>query len=178
MLNHSSPLFEATAINRDRHSFPTRRSSDLVGTGDGSAGNRAAAIAGDYTLTLPATVTNQGVASSITPSALTGSSTITPVAKRYDGFTVVTGSTIAGTTAGTVNGDTVALDTTGYTLNHSSPHAGATGVRAAGNAVPARRSCELVGTGDGSAGNRAAAIAGDYTLTLPATVTNQGVASS
>src|SRR5204863_3530477 len=99
------------------------------------------------------TITNQGVASSITARALTGSATITPVAKAYDGFTVASGSSIAGTTSGTVNGDTVALNTTGYVLDHSSADAGATTVSASGSAAAGAITSNPAGTQDGSAGN-------------------------
>src|SRR4029077_9661407 len=177
-LNHSSRNAGATTVSATGNAAAGAITSNPAGLQDGSAGNPVAALAGDYSLTLPATVTNQGVASSITAKALTGSATITPAAKVYDGFTVATGSTIAGTTAGTVNGDTVALDTTGYTLNHNGAHAGATTVSATGNAAAGAITSNPAGLQDGSAGNPVAGLAGDYSLTLPATVTNQGVASS
>jgi len=139
-----------------------------------SATNGTATVYGYQVSSSPAS----GSVGTIDPRALTGTATITPVAKTYDGSTAASGSSISGTTSGTVNGDTVALSTGSYVLDHSSTHAGATTITATGNAALGAITSNPAGAQDGSAGNPVAALAGDYTLTLPATITNQNVASS
>ena len=72
---------------------------------------------------------------SITPVTVTGAASITGVNKTYDGLVAATGSTIAGTTSGAVKGDTVALNTSGYTLAFDAGSVGAHTINASGKAI-------------------------------------------
>jgi hypothetical protein len=75
-------------------------------------------------------------AGTITPVTLGSTASITAAPKVYDGLLVATGSTVAGTTSGAINGDVVALDTSGVSLSYNSTHvATATTISASGSAA-------------------------------------------
>jgi filamentous hemagglutinin family protein len=147
-----------------------------VGAKDGTAGNQVAGLSTDYTLTQP-TITNQNVAGTITAKTLSSTATITPVAKVYDGLLAASTSTIAGSTSGTINGDTAVLDTAGMILTNNTAHAGATTIAATGSSALGAFVGTGVGAKDGTAGNQVAGLSTDYTLTQP-TITNQNVAGT
>jgi filamentous hemagglutinin family protein len=177
-LDHSTAHAGATTINASGTAAIGTVVGGGVGSKDGTAGNAVAGNAGDYTLTQP-TITNQGVAGLITARALTSSATITSVAKTYDGMLAASTSTISGSISGTVNGDTVALNTSGMFLDYNTAHAGvnATTISASGTAALGTFLSGGVGAKNGNAGNGVGGLISDYTLTQP-TISNQGVAGS
>src|SRR6185312_14434151 len=125
-----------------------------------SAGNEVAGLITDYVLVQP-TITNQGVAGTITAKSLTSSATITSNAKTYDGLLNASTSTIAGTVTGTpIANDTVALDTSGQILTYSDAHVvGAKTITATGTSAFGAFTGTAAGGGTGaSAGNEVAGL--------------------
>ena len=103
--------------------------------GDGSAGNRVAGVASDYASS--AIFAIDPVLRNITQIVLTASAVISGSDKIYNGLLTATNSSITGTTSGAINGDSVALDTTGYSLAFYDPNVAyvSNGIRATGTAV-------------------------------------------
>ena len=111
------------------------------------------------------------VSKAITAKQLAATATITGVNKAYDGLTAATGSSVSGSTTGALNGDVVALDTSGVALNFNSAHvASATTIAASGNAAMGAVTAGGVGTKDGTAGNAVAGAASDYALAAQPTI--------
>jgi filamentous hemagglutinin family protein len=103
--------------------------------GDGSAGNRVAGVASDYASS--AVFTIAPVFRNITPIVLTASAVISGSDKIYDGLLTAANSSITGTTSGSINGDSVAFDTSGYSLAFYDPNVAyvSNGIKATGTAV-------------------------------------------
>jgi filamentous hemagglutinin family protein len=139
-----------------------------VGTKNGTANNAVMGLSTDYVIT---SQTVADVTKAITVKGLAATATISGVDKIYDGLATATGSTISGTTSGTLNGDTVALDATSMTLAFSGANVAsqiaisATGTAAIGSIIGSG-----VGSMDGTAGNQVAGLAGDYAITSQNTV--------
>jgi len=135
------------------------------GSFNGTAGNLVVSVASDYTLAQP---TIADVTGSITAKTLTSTATIAPVAKTFDGLLVATGSTVAGSTGNTVGTDTVALNTTGLSLNYSDAHVvGAKTIGATGTSTIGAITNSGSGSFNGTAGNLVVSVASDYTLAQP-----------
>src|SRR5438874_907581 len=130
-----------------------------------SAANQVAGQVSDYALTQPVIAP---VAGSITPVTVGSTATITAAPKTYDGLLAASTSTVSGSTSGAINGDVVALDTNGVSLNYNSAHVvNATTISASGLATLGTITGGGVGAKDGTAGNQTAGQAGDYALTQP-----------
>ncbi len=105
----------------------------------------------------------------ITPAQLTAAATISGAAKTYDGLLVASGSMVSGSiTGGLVGSDTVALDTSGISLNFSNAHVvPVKTIAATGNAAIGAITTSGSGSFNGSAGNLVVSVASDYTLGQP-----------
>ena len=121
-------------------------------TGNGSDGS----LVGDYALTGSTASTGAGVAG-ITPAPVTATAAIGGITtKVYDGSTAATGATVSGSiTGGAVAGDTLALDTSGISLNYDTAQTSAKTISASGNAS--------VSVSSSTVGS----LASDYSLTQP-----------
>ena len=136
--------------------------------GDGSAGNRVAGVASDYASS--AIFAIDPVLRNITPIVLTASAVISGSDKIYNGLLTATNSSITGTTSGAINGDSVALDTTGYSLAFYDPNVAyvSNGIRATGTAVLGSIS-NSTAAGDGIT-TAVHGITSDYTVTAQPTI--------
>ena len=138
----------------------TRNAAITFALTDGSDGG----LASNYSLA------NAAASAVIAAKQLTTSATITGADKTYDGLLAATGSTVAGSTSGTVAGDTVALDVSGLTLAFDNAHAGTSrSISASGNA--ARGTATSTNAGDGVSA-AVAGVAADYALAAQPTVTS------
>ena len=131
--------------------------------GNGLAGNRVAGVASDYASS--AVFTIAPVFRNITPIMLTASAVISGSDKIYDGLLTAANSSITGTTSGAINSDSVALDTTGYSLAFYDPNVAyvSNGIKATGTAVLGSIS-NSTAAGDGIT-TAVHGITSDYTIT-------------
>ena len=104
---------------------------------------------------------------------MTTNASITGSDKVYDGFLSATGSTFGGDITGELNGDSVALDTSGMTLAFDNAHVGTgTTISSTNDAVMGAITGGGVSSKDGTAGNAVAGLITDYAIT-----THTGVAT-
>ena len=142
------------------------------GTHDGSStSNRVVSVASDYALSAQPTIAS--VAGTITAAQLTAAASIGgTLTKTYDGTLAATGATVSGSTSGAIGTDTVALNTSGISLNYNTAHvATATTISATGNA--ALGTLTSTGSGDhsgSSTSNRVVSVASDYALSAQPTI--------
>jgi len=109
----------------------------------------------------------------INPAPLTASVAITAAAKTYDGLLDATGSSASGSLSGTLNGDAIALDTSGLTLLFNDAHVATLNktIAASGSVALGALTPGGVGAKDGTAGNAVAGALSDYVITAQPTIT-------
>ncbi|MFY9326722.1 MAG: MBG domain-containing protein [Georgfuchsia sp.] len=117
-LQNSEAISGVTLVSAGAAASAHRAAGDL-GTGQFSiaASNAAGIDTTDYAITYNDGTLTVGTAPLTSTATIGGTTT-----KVYDGTTAATGATLSGSVTGAVNGDTLALNTSGITLNYNNPH--------------------------------------------------------